>query len=275
MNDDAWHPDWIAQGGRRLYAAFHPAPMGPHTGRTGVLLVSPLLHEQPRGRRLLSQLAGRMAAHGLDALRFDFYGTGDSGGTGLEADLDSMAEDLSLATAYLRERGAERVVVLAMRGGTLPVSHWLKRGGACDAMVLWEPIVDGAAWLGELEHADACELRSRDRYPQRRGEPVPSDPEQLMGFDVSRRFRDGLSGASFSRDASMRQPTWAVLRRGVELPALQLVQRMILPDATAGFGESTRMDGAMFVSPRLQPMVDELAATLREALDAPALERIA
>lgn len=275
MNDDAWQASWITRGERRLYAAFHPAPMGAANGRSGVLLVPPLLHEQPRGRRLVTQLASRIAAHGMDALRFDFHGTGDSGGTGLEADLERMAEDIALAVAELRERGVDQVAVLAMRGGALPLSRWLSGRGRCDAVVLWEPIIDGGAWLGELEHADACELRSPDRYPQRRGAPVPSDPEQLMGFDVSRRFRKELSEASFCPDATLRQPTWAVLRRGVELPDLQLGQRFDVPESVAEFGESTRMDGAMFVSPKLQPLVDELANGLRETLDAPRLERIA
>jgi alpha-beta hydrolase superfamily lysophospholipase len=83
----------------------------------GVVLVPPLLHEHPRSRRFVAEVASQLAASGLPCLRFDFHGTGDSPGRGDEVDFASMAGDLEVATAALRSHhGVEQVVLLAWRG---------------------------------------------------------------------------------------------------------------------------------------------------------------
>ena len=78
MSVDAWQPLWIGDAPRQLYAALHAAA----AARVGVLMAPPLLHEQPRSRRVLVEVASRLAALGLACLRFDYFGTGDSAGDG-------------------------------------------------------------------------------------------------------------------------------------------------------------------------------------------------
>lgn len=263
---DIWEPRWLENGTRRLYAALH-RPQG-EASRTGVLLVPPLLHELPRSRRMCTQIAARLAAFGLPCLRFDFHGTGDSGGSGAESDFAAMRADLELAMRSLRrDGGVDAVVALALRGGALPLGSWLAAGGSADAVVLWEPIVDGAAWLDELVHEDIAELRSPDRYPLRRGVPVERDETQLMGFDVSARFRRDLSAAQVAADAWPSCPMlWGVLRADVSLPALPMPRVFRLPGDAPAFGGSTRMDDALFVSPSVRPVVDALAQALRDSI---------
>lgn len=259
-------PCWIGDEARRLYAALHPAASG--DAGLGLLVVPPLLHEQPRSRRLLTELAGRISAFGIPCLRFDYFGSGDSAGSGVQMDLASMREDIDVAAAALRSMaGTERLAILALRGGALPLASWLGDGGDADHLVLWEPIVDGAGWVAELEDADARELRSTDRYPLRRGIPVEGSERQLMGFDVSPRLRGDLAGIQVSADAWPNRPvTWGVLRPGVSLPSLPMQQLFELPADAAQIGDSTRMDGALFVSPGLQQLVDGLARDLSETV---------
>lgn len=265
---DLWEPRWLEDGTRQLYAALHRSQGEP--ARAGVLIVPPLLHELQRSRRLCTQIAARLAALGLPCLRFDFHGTGDSGGRGAESDFAVMRADLELAARSLRrDGGADGLVVLALRGGALPVASWLAGGGHADAVVLWEPIVDGAAWLDELQHEDAAELRSADRYPLRRGVPVERDESQLMGFDVSPRFRRDLAAAQVAADTWPAHPAlWGVLRAQVSLPALPMQRVFRLPADAPEFGGSTRMDDALFVSPGLRPVVDALGQALRESIAA-------
>lgn len=259
-------PRWIGDEARRLYAALHPAT-GAATG-LGLLVVPPLLHEQPRSRRLLTQLATRISAFGIACLRFDYFGSGDSEGSGERMDLASMRQDIGVAADALRSTpGVERIAILAVRGGALPLASWLPGGGDVDRVVLWEPIVDGAGWVAELEDADARELRSTDRYPLRRGVPVESSERQLMGFDVSPRLRGDLAGIQVSADAWPRGAVaWGVLRQGVSLPSLPMQKVFELPSDAARIGDSTRMDGALFVSPALQELVDALARDLSDTL---------
>ena len=259
-----WLPHWIGSDGRRLYAALHPART-PASG-CGVLLVPPLLHEQLRSRRMLTQIAIRLADAGIPCLRFDFLGSGDSDGRGDHMDLASMREDIGIAAEALRaSTGVAEVAALAFRGGTLPLSSWLAAGGDVERVVLWEPVVDGAGWVGELADADAAELRSTARYPRRRGVPMEGSDRQLMGFEVSRQLRRDLAGVQASADAwRHRPPAWGVLRSGVQLPSLPLQRVFELPADAARMGDGTRMDGALFVSPGLQQVVDALATALAQ-----------
>jgi hypothetical protein len=259
-----WLPHWIGGDGRRLYAALHPART-PAPG-CGVLLVPPLLHEQLRSRRMLTQVAIRLADAGIPCLRFDFFGSGDSDGRGDHMDLASMREDIGVAAAALRaSTGVTGVAALAFRGGALALSSWLASGGQVERVVLWEPVVDGAGWIGELVDADAAELRSAARYPRRGGVPMEGSDRQLMGFEVSRQLRRDLAGVQARSDGwRHRPPAWGVLRPGVQLPSLPLQRVFELPADAARMGDSTRMDGALFVSPGLQQVVDALATALAQ-----------
>jgi hypothetical protein len=259
-----WLPHWIGGDGRRLYAALHPARApGPNCG---VLLVPPLLHEQLRSRRMLTQIAIRLADAGIACLRFDFLGSGDSEGRGDHMGLASMREDIDIALAALRaSTGVAEVAALAFRGGALALSSWLAAGGDVERTVFWEPVVDGAGWMDELAIADAAELRSTARYPRRHGVPMDGSDRQLMGFEVSQQFRRDLAGVQAGADGWRHRPSaWGVLRPGVQLPSLRLERVFELPADAARMGDSTRMDGALFVSPGLQRVVDALAAALAQ-----------
>lgn len=269
-------PLWIGDAGRQRYAALHR--VGQSDASLGVLIVPPLLHEQLRSRRLLTEMAGRISALGIPCLRFDYFGSGDSNGTGAQMDMASMCEDLDVAADALRSlAGVERLAVLAVRGGALPAAAWLGKGGKADHLVLWEPIVDGAGWVAELEDTDARELRSDARYPLRRGVPVEGSERQLMGFEVSSRLRGDLASLQVSAsDWPHRPVTWGVLRPGVSLPSLPMQRVFGLPVDAAKIGDSTRMDGALFVSPSLQRVVDSLALELSNSrAPSPALRSVA
>lgn len=260
----AWEPFHIGDPARYLYAGLHRAEAA--GARLGVLLVPPLFHEQPRSRRLLTEVASGLAAVGLPSLRFDFFGTGDSGGSGEEADFASMRADIQLAGNALRaETGVRRIAVLAWRGAALPVATWLAAGGNAAVVVLWEPILDGAAWLTELESQDVAERCSQQRYRLGRGVAAPGIDDQLMGQPVSQRLRRDIVETRLAADARMPAArTWTVVRPGTQTSPITVERRFLLPADMPTFGGSTRMDQALFVSPRLQPVIDELGRALAE-----------
>jgi pimeloyl-ACP methyl ester carboxylesterase len=81
-------------------------------GETGVVLA----HMFPDDRTSWSGLAERLAGEGYRTLAFDFRGYGDSGG---QRELSALPLDVAAAAAFLRERGARRVVLVgASMGGT-------------------------------------------------------------------------------------------------------------------------------------------------------------
>lgn len=262
MSIGPWEPFWLESGGRSLYAALHPAqaPQRP----VGVVCVPPLLHEQPRSRRFITEVASGLAALGLPCLRFDFEGSGDSSGPGERLDLDSMCADLDLAVSALRSQtGVERVVLIAWRAAALPVWTWLAGGRRVDRIVLWEPVTDGAQWLSELERQDA---RERARRPRPRpGVPRTADPNdgQLMGFGASAEFRRGMAGVRAEPADTASVPAWVLAH--APAPAANRFERVIpLPSGTPSLAGAAGMESAFFMSPALERTVVELGRALLE-----------
>lgn len=263
MSLDGWEPLWLGPPSHRLYAALHAAAGAP---ATGVVLVPPLLHELPRSRRFITEVASELASLGLPALRFDFHGTGDSGGTGEDLDFASMHRDLELAAAALRERARiERLVLVAWRGGALALRGWLERGGSADLVLLWEPIVDGSAWVQELVEGDARERALRP--PPRAGVPRTTDPSdgQLMGFPVPSRLRADLGRARLD-DGMHRDdvPVWAIVRSDLaDLPA-DIARILPLPATAPSFNVGAAMDATFFLTPPVRELVGKLGQAVRE-----------
>lgn len=261
MGVNAYDAFWIQRGSRSLYAALHRSRAA--MARIGVVCVPPLLHEQPRSRRFITEAAIALAEGGMPTLRFDFHGSGDSTGDGDALDFTSMRLDLDSAVTALRDSaGVDRVVVIAWRAGALVVADAVEHGLRIDRAVLWEPIVSGAAWRRELERDDANE-RSRRPRP-RPGVPRTADPAdgQLMGFAVSARLRDELARAD-ARGIAARMPVWTVERDGGEA-GLDAERRWALPAATPTFAGGAQMEATLFLAPKLEALVREMGEAVRQ-----------
>ena len=261
MSIGDWEPNWLGPPSRRLYSALHRAPS---PASIGVVLVPPLLHEQPRSRRFVTEVASQFAASGLSCLRFDFHGTGDSPGRGDEVDFASMAADLTVATAALRSHaGVEQVVLLAWRGAGLLAQSWLQQARLGDRVVLWEPIIDGAGWLRELQRNDASERALRPR--PRPGVPRTGtqDDGQLMGFAASPRLRADLAKARLTQsDPSQSASTWAVVRADSPSLPVEVARLFELPAGAPTFDGGVAMEATMFLTPPLERVVGQLGHAL-------------
>lgn len=262
MSLGGWEPFWLGAPSRRLYAALHGVPGAP---TTGAVLVPPLLHELPRSRRFITEVASELAGLGLPTLRFDFHGTGDSAGTGEDLDLSSMHRDLEAAVAALRQRTSiKRLALVAWRGGALAVHGWLERGGDADLVVLWEPIIDGAAWLRELVESDARERALRP--PPRAGVARSTDPAdgQLMGFPAPSRLRVELGEARIDQGLGRAVPVWAVVRKDPEALPTGIARTLSLPASAPSFSVGAAMDAAFFLTPQVREVVGKLGLAVRE-----------
>jgi uncharacterized protein len=136
---------------RRLFGVYSPAA-GRRT-RRAVVICPPLGQEYLRAHRSSRLLAQQLADTGHDVLRFDYYGTGDSGGDTSEITLDGMAQDAVEAVAEVADlAGARRVTLIGMRLGCLVAARVLAAGGRLrpDRVVLWDPVRSGADWLREV-----------------------------------------------------------------------------------------------------------------------------
>lgn len=272
----AWEPLWLDESSRCLYAAMHPAAPGAFPGSLpGVLIVPPLLHEQPRSRRFVTEVASGLAAMGMPCLRFDFFGTGDSDGTGDQLDFASMHHDLDLAIAALRARtGVDAVVVLGWRAAALPVYGWLSARRTADLLVLWEPLADGELWLAEIEREDAIQRRQRPRPRPGVARLTDMDDGQLMGFAASAQLRRDLARTRLVADPhAPAVPTWAVLQPEAPRLSIEVARTFCLPPAIPTFTGGTDMEATFFLSPLLERVVNDLGRALVDELGRALLEQ--
>lgn len=122
-----------------------------------VVFCNPFGQEAIRSHRLFKVLADRVCRNGYAVLRFDYYGTGDAAGDDEAVTLEGCIADLHVAHAEaLRRSGAQNTAWVGLRlGGTVAAMAASTLPGATPRLVLWEPIVDGAAYLAELAAAQA------------------------------------------------------------------------------------------------------------------------
>jgi alpha-beta hydrolase superfamily lysophospholipase len=178
---------------RPLFGFYHPPDDGPSARATGVVLCNPLGTDHTRSERTYRHLAERLAAAGFACLRFDFFGTGDSGGDLASPDLVACwSKDIGFAVGELRRRsGAQSIALVGLRlGATLALAHAAERGDI-DSLVLWSPCVSGAAFVAENAKLHKIYLRIE---PQMAEAPPPrTDGEEALGLFLPRPLVEQLS----------------------------------------------------------------------------------
>jgi uncharacterized protein len=180
---------------RALFGALHAAPS---SASGSVLVCTPLFQEGVRLHRALWALAESLAASGLETLRFDWSGSGDSDGDAASTTFDAWLNDVRVAEATLRGPGAGDVRVLAARSAALPVLAQIERARQPVDLVLWDPCLHGSGLLSEWRRQDRVQFDGSGRYTQ--GHPTPAATD-LCGFDVHPSVIAGLDAVDARRSA--------------------------------------------------------------------------
>jgi pimeloyl-ACP methyl ester carboxylesterase len=175
-----------------IYVAYH-APAQTAAG-TPVLILPPLFEERKSSYAALRKLAVKLAAAGHATMRFDYRGSGESGGSSAARRWATMAEDASSAReALARLSGQPDAILLGLRLGATLALQEAARGNA-KAVVALAPIIVGSTQVRQWK------MRSKIRselttdptppYPpleQRGGEQQPAqhgqDAHATLDFD--------------------------------------------------------------------------------------------
>ncbi|MGH9047477.1 MAG: serine aminopeptidase domain-containing protein, partial [Acidimicrobiales bacterium] len=209
------HPMWFGSDDRPLFGWAHVPGSGSAAG--AVVLCPPLARDLTSTQYTYRLLAEQLAAAGMLAIRFDYDGTGDSAGSDrdpgrVQAWLDSVVAAVDLA----RSCGADRVSLLGMRMGALLAAAGAERCGELDAVVLWDPVASGRAFV--REQSALQRLRS-DVIPQ------SGDDVELPGFVYSAQTVADLS--AFTVPQASKAPSRLLLvTRGDRAPASELAEAL-------------------------------------------------
>lgn len=248
---------------RQLYGVIHPATPSAANG-TAVLLFNPLGQEAVRVHRLQRILCERLADRGFTAMRFDYFGTGESAGDDEEGDLLGWLDDARRAHAELlrRSRAARSVWVGARLGGTIAAMAVDGIERPADRLVLWDPVCNGTAYLDELARGHAEALAEADGRSLR-GAIAPL-ADEAIGFGLTQALLGQLAGIDAVGVAS----------EGIREVAI-LSSRSMPPDAT--LARAFEAVGATVHTPRLDHDFDWLTeeAMSTALVPAPVLEALA
>jgi hypothetical protein len=182
-----------------------------------VVLCHPFGQEFVLAHRAFHGFARLLAEAGFATLRFDWWGTGDSQGDLEDARLETWTRDVALAMRTVRERvKCDDVALAGMRlGATLAALAGADAPLA--ALLLWDPVVDGATFLRELQVAHWRETRS-DAPPAAFDAPLT----EASGFPVGDRLRDDLRALDLRATPLDRDVPvlWAGTQRSAEADAV-------------------------------------------------------
>lgn len=176
MSDGIVEGSLIGPPQRRLFTVFRPAS---GRVRAAFLQCAPFFHEQFLSYRLLTLMGMRLAERGIASLRFDYFGSGDSGGEEDAFSLAGAVADTGVAFDALRQRlPGVPLIVCGARAGAWPAASVAAARRV--PLWLWQPVPDGAQWIRALEDMDARERASHARYPFLGPVPKPANPDRLI-----------------------------------------------------------------------------------------------
>ncbi len=179
-------------------------PVVPHKGN--VMFFNPLLDERKRSAGIQASVERALLDQGWRIIRWDYVGTGDSGGTGLEFDPEESLKDGGVLGRQILDKN-DPLIAFGIRWGADFALTLDQEYGIFSRLVLVEPVGNGKRFLmGQRLRRDAFEKIHR----------IPSDGHQMninghtyedfQGFPLSERAIQFIE--SLPRDpGSLSQPS--------------------------------------------------------------------
>ncbi len=186
-------PFFFGDSKQPLYGVFHP-PQANTARNHGVVLCYPFGQEYMRCHRAMRQLAMLLNKQGYHVLRFDYRGTGDSGGDVEDMVPADWIDDTCAAVQELRDMAdLTTISLVALRMGSLIAASACQRLDDIDSLVLWDPVLSGDSYIAELRgEIEGDPAKFRYNYIDQDG------TLHFNGFPLSRAFQDGLAAINLA-----------------------------------------------------------------------------
>jgi pimeloyl-ACP methyl ester carboxylesterase len=254
-------PSFFGKSDAPLFGVYHP-PRGGAPTDTGILLCYPAPQEYMRTHWAFRKLALLLAKEGFHVFRFDYFGTGDSAGDSANGSLETWRANVSAAAQELRDLAS--VSRISAVGFRLGASLAATAGISLADLVLWEPVVRGLVYLGELETIQARRLaldlqppwRAAERPAELLGFPFPASMEEeirgldLVGSPVPRAVRTTIM-------VSEDRPIFRELHRSLSDRGANVTFRHVPDEVEAG--RSAELQAALLSNAMLTAIAARLA----------------
>lgn len=161
--------------------------------------------EQIHLGRLEVMTARAFAAAGYPVLRYHGQGYGESQGSIRDVTLSTHLADAADAVELMRsQEGVERIGLIGARFGGL-VAGLVAQASRVSDLVLWEPVVEGARFIGDLFRqramaAIAAGTKGGPTIKDMREEVATKGSADLGGMPLSRQAVEGISAVNLLTD---------------------------------------------------------------------------
>lgn len=164
--------------------------------RVGVILAPGPTRDHIEKRRVFVRFSRMLAERGLAALRFDYYGRGDSFGEAEELTLQSMVSDVTATANYLTALGYSKLIFVGRGLGAYASILASAEFDEVQAVVCWALISDPVATHRKLQGEDYLSKSRRDgfieikdtRFGVKYFETVADIPNLDQGFRSSCKY---------------------------------------------------------------------------------------
>jgi dienelactone hydrolase len=199
---------------------YEPQPPSDESGRTGIVLCSPLGHEALWLHQTMRSLAGRLASRGFAVLRFDYAGTGDSIDTGELVEPGKWVDEAVEAVGFLRQTtGVERVALIGFRFGAM-VAAQAARAAQVDTVALVAPVVAGRQFVREMNAVQRTWLDRTGNHAL--CDAVPAGAFDVLGHRFCRAAIDGITHWDLRRTSSAPASKVLIVHSSNQGPSYEL-----------------------------------------------------
>lgn len=170
-----------------LFGVLHAARGRSRNDQHAVVICPPIGQEYNRTHWMLRLMANQISRGGINVLRMDYHGIGDSSQTIEQVDsLETWTRNIEQSIDHLKnETGAKTVMLVGLRFGASLAALTAMQRPDVNSVVLWEPILNGQRHLQQLRelHRNMIDLRVTAMET-----PNDQTSEELLGSRYDRRL---------------------------------------------------------------------------------------
>jgi uncharacterized protein len=199
-------PLFLGSGDERVFAFMHSAAQAAQAARGTIVLCHAFAEEKLWSHRVYVTFAREAAQAGFNVARFDMRGEGDSALDFEQSSIESRVTDTLRVIAAAQDRwSSDGVVLLGHRlGGSIAAVAQTHAGRSVRAVAVWDPIVDGEDYFGQLLRSNMATqmatqgkvTRTRDALVQAilAGEIVVAD-----GYGLTAELHRGIAALKWAQ----------------------------------------------------------------------------
>ena len=182
-----------------LFGVHHPPRGIAKKTVRAVMICPPIGQEYIRTHWCLRLMANQLARNGCHVLRMDYHGIGDSAGD--LGDITSTAQwidNIKTGIDHLKQlSGAGTVMLAGLRFGAALAAEVAQTRNDVNALVCWEPTLDGQEYLDELR---VMHQRMLDLWVCKMSTPDNEQSEEMLGSRFQRTLVQEIEQAKVRLD---------------------------------------------------------------------------